>query len=463
MDELERGRRYRYRIRVPRGGGALARVRRTVSWPFTARAAARELAEAHALLARRYDELEAQVARREQLEQQMLQTQKLESLGVLAGGIAHDFNNLLMSISGNAALAKHHIENNTARGFVSKIETASQRASALTRSLLAYAGKGSLRRERIDLSALAREMSSLLGVGVSAKTRLDYDLADEIWVEGDATQLCQVLMNLVTNAAEALSESGDTIVVSTGRLEVTGPGTCGVLGKELAQGSYVFCEVRDRGSGMSRETQKRIFDPFFTTKSSGRGLGLAAVLGIVASHGGRVMVDSEEGVGTTFRVVLPRAQANDVGQQHDADRVAAWGNSTRLLVVDDDANVAAVTAMLLRTLGFEVTVVDSGQGAVEQFREAPEGYRAVVIDATMPDMDGVTTIAELRRIRDVPVVVMSGHAEEDMTEHLRAHRDVAFLQKPFGLSALDACLRKRLGAETEARVAASGALRRAPH
>jgi len=245
---------------------------------------------------------------RRALEQNLLQAQKLESLGILAGGIAHDFNNLLVGILGNASLALLDVpEEGSARQAVRRIETSALRAADLVKQMLAYSGKSALRLEPVDLSALVGEMGELLGTVISKKARLQYELAEGLpYVQGDPTQLRQVVMNLITNASDALGDDPGHITVRTSRLEVRQPANHPLLaGVDAKAGPYVELQVIDTGSGMDRETQGRIFDPFFTTKFTGRGLGLAATLGIVRGHQGAIGVRSQPGRGTTFTVYLP--------------------------------------------------------------------------------------------------------------------------------------------------------------
>src|SRR5262249_16490473 len=247
---------------------------------------------------------------RRKVQVKLLHAQKLESLGVLSGGIAHDFNNLLVGILGNAGLALHELpENAPVRHTIAEIETAALRAAELTRQLLAYAGRGQSVVQRVSMAELVRDMANLLASAVGKTARLDYQLAEQVpRVEGDATQLRQVVMNLTSNAGEAIGGGSGTITLTTGEMQADRAYLAeSQLGAGLSAGPYVFLEVKDDGHGMHPATLAKIFDPFFTTKFTGRGLGLAAVLGIVRAHKGAIRVSSAPGRGTTIRVLLPCA------------------------------------------------------------------------------------------------------------------------------------------------------------
>jgi PAS domain S-box-containing protein len=279
---------------------------------------------------------------REQLEKKFQETQKLESLGVMAGGIAHDFNNLLTGILGNAGLARLELRADHPSGtYLEHIERASLRAADLCKQMLAYSGKGRFQVRRLDLNELIEDTVKLLQISLSKKAALRLELAQPLEpVQADATQLRQVLMNLVINASEALGDRPGSITIATGRCVATRAQLDSAqYGEDLAPGPYLFLEVRDDGCGMDRETRARIFDPFFTTKFTGRGLGLAAVLGIIRGHQGAIMVDSEPGQGTSFRILLPPAEGAAESLAPSAAAARPWRGSGRVLVVDDEAAV----------------------------------------------------------------------------------------------------------------------------
>jgi PAS domain S-box-containing protein len=389
---------------------------------------------------------------RRQLEAQVQQSQKLESLGVLAGGIAHDFNNLLTSILGYADLAGRELErDSTARASVEQIRQAAQRAADLTRQLLAYAGRGRIAMESLDLSRLVESMVQLLKISVSKKAALEWSLAPALPpVHGDSGRISQVVLNLITNASDSLEEKGGSIRISTGVANVDRAYLSrAYVRDELPEGRYVYVEVHDTGVGMNEETKTRIFDPFFTTKFRGRGLGLAAVLGIVRAHGAAIVVESEPGRGSTFRVLFPCAAEGSAwpsAPQRPAERLRGRGT---VLVIDDEPDVRSIASRMLSVMGFTVLSADDGKQGVETFRAQPEAITLVLLDLTMPRMDGEEALKELRQIRSaVPVVFMSGYAEDEEVSRADGQSLVGFLQKPFTMEDLQAALRSVMPAAT---------------
>ncbi|MCC7139256.1 MAG: PAS domain S-box protein [Planctomycetes bacterium] len=389
-------------------------------------------------------------AERRRLDEQLQHAQRLESLGVLAGGIAHDFNNLLMGVLGNADLALLQLPpGSPAAGRVEDVKRAGQRAAELTSQLLAYAGKGRFVVAPLDLSALVRDTAKLLEVSVGRRARLVLDLADGLpAVEADAAQLRQVVMNLLTNAAEALGDVGGTVTLRTRVAEVDVAWlTSSYGGADLEAGRYVVLEVEDTGVGMDEATLRKIFEPFFTTKFTGRGLGLAALLGIVRGHGGAVGVRSAPGRGTTFRIVLPpSARTAPVAPSSSAPAVAASGRAALLLVVDDDDAVREVVARMLAGAGHRVLQAADGAEGVAALRAHADDVALVVLDLTMPGMSGEETLRALREVRpDVRVVVTSGYTQQDAAARLRGAPPDGFVQKPFDradlLARIDAVLR----------------------
>ncbi|MBI2880217.1 MAG: response regulator [Candidatus Tectomicrobia bacterium] len=373
---------------------------------------------------------------RKQLEAQFQHTQKLESLGVLAGGIAHDFNNLLMSILGYAGLAMIDVPlESPARYSVEQIETAGLRAAELTNQLLAYTGKTPLIIQPLSLSKLVEEMAHLLEAIIPKAVVVEYHFdPDPPPIDGDASQLRQVAMNLITNASEAIGDGSGVIRVSTGEIEVDHSYLSETyLGHELPDGRYVFLEVSDTGSGMDEEMRERIFDPFFTTKSTGRGLGLAALMGIVRGHRGAIRLHSEPGRGTTFRVLFPCSE--QAGEEPPGRPRIARGLQGRgtILVVDDEDSVRTVSRMMLEKCGFTVLTARDGKEGVDLFREYSDNIAAVILDLTMPQMDGEEAFHEIRRIRpDARVMLSSGYPEEDASYRFAGKGLAGFIQKPYG-------------------------------
>jgi len=387
---------------------------------------------------------------RHKLELQVLQAQKLESLGVLAGGIAHDFNNLLMGILGNADLALMDLApESPARDSIRAIETAARRAADLSRQMLAYSGKGKFVIKRLDLRILIEEMIHLLEVSIGKGTVIKYDFADQVPpIEADATQIRQIVMNLVVNAAEAIGRESGVISVHTGAMDCDGDYFRETFyDVDLPPGPYAYFEISDTGCGMDDETVDRIFDPFFTTKFTGRGLGLAAVLGIVRGHGGAIKVYSEPGKGSTFKVLFPAVEgtADLIETAATAEEAPDFAGAS-VMLVDDEETVRDVGRQMLERLGLEVRVCASGREALDLFAEDPDRYDCVILDLTMPQPDGEETFREMRRLRkDVRVVLSSGYNEQDLIARFASKGLAGFIQKPYVLRRLREVLAGTLG------------------
>ncbi|MEQ1858832.1 MAG: PAS domain S-box protein [Chthoniobacteraceae bacterium] len=386
---------------------------------------------------------------RQQIERKLQEAQKLESLGVLAGGIAHDFNNLLTGILGNASLAAMDLPpDSPVLGFVEQIETASTRAAELCQQMLAYSGRGRFVIRDLDLNKVIAETTELLRVSISKRAHLTLDLARGLAaVKADGTQIRQVVMNLVINASEAIGESGGDIRVRTGLLHTDRATFEGAhLAPEIAAGNYVFLEVCDDGCGMPDEVRQRIFDPFFTTKFTGRGLGLAAVLGIVRGHGGALQVETEPGRGTTFRVLLPASQGMAEIEARSPASPSEWRGSGTVLVIDDEPTVSRAAGQILRSLGFEVRLASDGVEGLEIFRADPQGFALVLLDLTMPRMGGEEVCKALHELRpELPVILVSGFNEVEVATRFGEGGPAAFIQKPFGIATLRESLRAVLG------------------
>ncbi|WP_129127560.1 hybrid sensor histidine kinase/response regulator [Geomonas oryzae] len=383
-------------------------------------------------------------AEQQQLEKQLLHSQKLESLGVLAGGIAHDFNNILMAIMGNAELALMRVgQDSPAIRNLRSIEQASARAADLAAQMLAYSGKGKFVIENLELNRLLQEMLHMLEVSISKKARLSLDLAASLpLVEGDATQIRQVIMNLVINASEAIGENNGAITIKTSSMECDRSYLKNVWqNEELAEGVYVCLEITDTGCGMDKETLARIFDPFFTTKFTGRGLGMAAVQGIIRGHHGAIAVDSEPGRGTTIKVLIPAGVHQAVTEHAPLPEQDDWEGSGYLLLVDDEETVRTIGAEMLRELGFSPITASEGWEAIELYKAIP-GIRVVILDLTMPQMDGGQCLIELKKINpDVHVVMSSGYSETELKQKFSGKDVAGFIQKPYSLSTLREVLR----------------------
>jgi PAS domain S-box-containing protein len=378
----------------------------------------------------------------------LLQAQKLESLGVLAGGIAHDFNNLLVAIMGNADLALQHLdEPERARRHMQQVSSAIERAAELCRQLLAYSGKGRFTVENLDLNALVREMVHLLKVSIGKNVELDYHLADRLpAIEADPSQIRQAVMNLVINASEAIGERSGRVHIETGVGHLgTDTQFRTYLSHQVNEGPSIYLKVRDDGCGMDEETLKRIFDPFFTTKFTGRGLGLAAILGIVRSHKGSLLVDSRVDEGTTFCLQFPAAMGPTARTLPLESAEGALRSQGRVLLVDDEPTVREIVGEALEVMGFTVEEAANGQEGLEAFERRKDEFLAVFLDLTMPVMGGEEAFRRIQRLRPgVPIILMSGYSEQEALSLVSSPGLVGFLQKPFKLRDLSRMLQRVL-------------------
>jgi len=377
-----------------------------------------------------------------QHQERLEHTQRLESLGVLAGGIAHDFNNLLTAILGNAGLARRRTpDESPIAANLKHIEDASERAADLCKQMLAYSGKGKFIVIPINLSTLITDITQLLSISISKNVSLRTDLDTALpAIEADKAQMQQVIMNLVINASEAIGENNGNIVIHTGVMDadVSYLQTTH-FDDPLPTGRYVYMEVSDDGCGMDKETQIKLFDPFFTTKFAGRGLGMSAILGIVRGHNGAIKVYSEAGKGTTFKVLFPivAGVALPDSSRTPATGDKAWTGHGMILVVDDEAGLRETASLMLEDIGFQVTTACDGVEAVAVFSRLHADIEAVLLDMTMPKMDGKTAFREMRRIdANVRVILSSGYNEQDATSHFAGKGLAGFIQKPYRLEAL---------------------------
>jgi signal transduction histidine kinase len=388
-------------------------------------------------------ELRESLVRRERraLEDQLRRAQKLESLGLLAGGVAHDFNNLLTGILGNASLVLEIAPFDSAvRGMLQDIIRASERAADLTRQLLAYAGKGKFIIEPVDASAVVRDISELLRASVPRTVELGLDLQPDLpRIEGDPTQIQQLVMNLILNAVEATEEQPGMVRIATCAYEIGRSDTVAHFRPDpLPPGRYVAIQVSDDGCGMSENVKAQIFDPFYTTKFTGRGLGLSAALGIVRSHKGAIAVESIEGAGSTFNVLLPvMAAAAALKDPERPESLAVDPGAGVILIIDDEDLVRRAARATLEHFGYTVFEASDGRDGADLFSRLHERISAVVLDLTMPRMDGHDVWRFIRRIRpDMTVVISSGFEESDAMRQFTADPALSFLKKPFTAAAL---------------------------
>jgi len=398
---------------------------------------------------------EAEVER-ERMHSQLLQVQKLESLGVLAGGIAHDFNNLLTGILGNASMVLSELaDDSQLRPALEELTSGAGRAADLTRQLLAYSGKGRFQVDVINLSGQVHEIVNLLAASMPKKVRIKLELSDDLLgIQGDVAQIQQVIMNLVLNAAEAIGERLGTVLVRTSVVNRDGAGDTGkrrpipsgipksgyssvFSAQGPLEGRYVLLEVQDTGVGMDEKTRSRVFDPFFTTKAGGRGLGLSAVLGIVRGHGGGLRIESRPQRGTTFQVFFPATeQRAPSGRRATAAPLRDVMVGT-ILIVDDEPVVRSLASRIVKRLGLEAITAENGAAGVYAFEEHHERISAVLLDLTMPDMSGDEVFQRLSKIRpDVKVILSSGYDRREATRNLGDLEPAGFLPKPYTAQAL---------------------------
>ncbi len=374
------------------------------------------------------------ITERKLAEQARLQSQKLESLGVLSGGIAHDFNNLLGAILGNLGLAQMEI--NPAASAAARLKTIESlvvKATNLTRQMLAYSGRGTFEIKPLLLNALVEEMTHLLSISISKKVAIRYSLDRTLPpIEADASQLQQVVMNLVINASDAIGDNPGTITVRTGVMSADADYLERTFQSQpMKPGTFVTLEVADDGAGMSPETMKRIFEPFFTTKFSGRGLGLSAIQGIIKGHGGGIRVYSEPGRGTTFKLLFPATGAA-AGPHAAQESPQAYRGAGTILVVDDEESIRSMAAGILAQMGFDALLAADGMEALVLYETHKADIRLIIMDLTMPHMDGAEAFAALRaRGHTTPVVLSSGFNESEAVNRFKGEGLAGFLQKPY--------------------------------
>ncbi len=366
--------------------------------------------------------------------------QKLESLGVLAGGIAHDFNNLLVGILGNADLALRDLSpSSSTHANIMQIEKAAMRASDLSKQMLAYSGKGKFIIEILSLNDIVEEMAFLLKTSISKNILLSYNLTENLpSIKADSTQISQIVMNLITNASEAIGEQSGFIRLDTGVIEFDGSRMSEeYISQEALKGTYAFIKVSDTGCGMSEATITSMFDPFFTTKFFGRGLGLAAVIGIVRGHNGAIKVSSVPGKGSTITITFPICMKSSDSAPEKLLTESSLICKGTVLLVDDDETVLSVGKEMMETLGFAVLTAAGGQEALDLLMEKRGQIVCVVLDLTMPHMDGKVTCSRLREIDPaIPVIISSGYSRKDVEKQFGESGISGFLSKPYRLSDL---------------------------
>ncbi len=383
------------------------------------------------------DITESRMAEEEQhrLEEQLQYAQKLESLGVLAGGIAHDFNNLLMGILGNAELAKSEIP--PASPIVhrlERIEASGHRAADLCHQMLAYSGRGQFVIEPGNLSELVRDSVHLIEVSIAKGVELKLDVANDLpRIEADVSQMRQVIINLAINASEAIGNEPGIVTVRTGWKDCEEDSIRSLyLDRPFPAGRYAYLELTDTGCGIQAEALPKIFDPFFTTKFTGRGLGLAAVLGIVRGHRGGIHIETKAGKGSTFQVFFPAVASRTPAPPRETPEPAAWTGGGTVLLVDDEAAVRDVARPMMESEGFKVISAVDGRQGLDIYRERADEVDLVLLDMSMPNMDGEQTLKEMQRIRsDIRVILSSGYNEREAVDRFADKGLAGFIHKPY--------------------------------
>ncbi|MEI6208590.1 MAG: ATP-binding protein [Desulfuromonadales bacterium] len=367
------------------------------------------------------------------LQQQLQQAQKMESLGVLAGGIAHDFNNLLAIIVGHCSLAGMNTDR--ASEHIPPIELAANRAAALCRQMLAYAGKATFTLSQINMVELVNEMVLMLKATTNKNVAIKPDLSTDVpTISGDASQLRQIVMNLIINASEAIGEAQGVIQISLTKKAIEeGQAAKDHIGNIIPPGCYACLEVADTGCGMDDETKRRIFEPFYTTKFTGRGLGMSAVLGIISAHKGALQLTSQSGQGTTFTIYLP-IESNIPTGDEASEQIAStlWQGSGRVLLVEDEDQVKLVAKAMLEALGFKVYDASNGREALDLYQNNSADINLVLTDIGMPIMDGYTLFRELKALSpELPIIISSGFGDTVVTTRIPVAQIAGLVSKPY--------------------------------
>lgn len=390
------------------------------------------------------------ITERLETEENLRQSQKLQSLGLLAGGVAHDFNNLLVALLGQTSMARHKLEaNHPARLHVEKAVQAAKQAAEITKQLLAFSGRGHFQKVILDVNELIEQNLALFQVGIPKRISLRSDLSEDLPpIEADTGQVQQVIMNLILNAAEAIGDRPGTIRVLTGTQELTTKDLQyhQLTATPLTPGNYVTIEVSDDGPGIEPHVLDKVFDPFFTTKTTGHGLGLAAVLGIMRGHKGGLIVYSEMEKGTTFKLFLPAASGEVTSLLiPPLEKPASPLPSKTIMIIDDDNSVRQTVREILEISEYQVIEAADGYTAIELFESAPEAIDLIILDMTMPGLSGEETYQQIRQIKgNARIILSSGYNHIEATRRIKGRPYVAFLQKPYTFNQLLETIDKHL-------------------
>jgi two-component system cell cycle sensor histidine kinase/response regulator CckA len=379
---------------------------------------------------------------RYEFESKIQHTQKLESLGVLAGGIAHDFNNILTGVLGNAELALMNMsKNSVASRYIEHILEAAHRAAELCNQMLAYSGKNKFIQKPFSLNEMIESTSELVQASVSKRAIMKFSLTENLpSIVGDPTQIRQVIMNLVINASEAITQKNGLITIATGVMDYNPVNNFGFTpyDSDVGPGRYVYMTVSDNGQGIDPAVMEKIFEPFFTTKFTGRGLGLAAVLGIIRGHGGTIRIYSELGKGTTFRILFPYEHTEADTEHEDAvDQIFHFNTKGNVLIIDDEKGVHQVVGDTLKRGGFNILSALDGREGLRIMETSNNDIVLVILDLTMPFMNGDEVYRKLREMDGgVPVIITSGYSEDEISSQFVGRGIEGFLHKPVSPSAL---------------------------
>ncbi len=378
--------------------------------------------------------------KQKRLEKQIQEAQKKESLSVLAGGLAHDFNNILTVILGNAELLTHKVSvDNPIRNNIENIIKGALKATNLSNQMLAYSGKGHFIVEPLNINNILNNMNLIFKSVISKNVILNMNLAKEVLtINADATQIQQVIMNLVSNASEAIGNKSGLITISTGIMQASAQNIDKIIENDLPDGNYVYFEINDTGCGMDKETRDRIFEPFFTTKFTGRGLGLAAVLGVVRGHKGYMKIHSEQNNGTSIRVLFPYIP--DISSMHKQElnysyrETAIKSRRKTILFVDDEEDVRTLAEMVLKEKGFAVLLAKDGLDAVNIFNKHYTNIDLVILDLTMPNISGKEAAKRIwEKKSNTKIIISSGYNESEILSQFNEYNLEGFIQKPYSL------------------------------
>jgi PAS domain S-box-containing protein len=380
------------------------------------------------------------------LQQQLQHAQKLESLGVLAGGIAHDFNNILAVINGHCYMLKTDSENTG--NHVTGIENAVARAAELCRQMLAYAGKAQLDKSQVNVASLVVDIVNMLKSTLNQNAVIRFDCSADIpYIEGDASQLSQIAMNLIINASESINEAQGQIFVSLANTNVeVGQTEKDHLGKTIPPARYLVLEVTDTGSGMDDETKQRIFEPFYTTKFMGRGLGMSAVLGIITAHNGALQLISQPGLGATFKIYLPVSKEFHKEEFPQQEPSVPWHGTGTILLVEDEEQTRLIVKNMLNKLGFTVIEASNGKEALEEYYTKASDITLVMTDLGMPIMDGYALFSELKKLNpQLPIIISSGFGNAVITSRIPSRDIAGLVSKPYSFELLREVLQRITG------------------